>query len=340
MWRKSHAGRVGSLLHGLTDGFVKMKVLITGGAGFIGSNLCHHLLAVGGYEVTVLDNLSAGKSAHRLPAAIKVVTGDYTDKQTLTACLPGVDAVIHLAALSGVIDSVQDPWPSFRINVAGSFQLLELARKAKVGKLINASTAGALLGEVDPPISEEMAPAPLSPYGATKLAVEGYCSAFAGAYGFPCVSLRFSNVYGPRSEQKKSVVATFIKNVLRGETPVIYGDGTQQRDYLYVGDLVHGIELALKRQLTGAYQLGYGKPTKLTALIATLKKVSGRDFAVRYESRRSGEVHSTWCNIGKAVREFGFNAPTDLESGVRTTWKWYLENREIWSRPVVLSASD
>jgi UDP-glucose 4-epimerase len=317
-----------------------MKVLITGGAGFIGSNLCHHLLSVGGYDVTVLDDLSAGQTEHRLPGSIRVVGGDFTDKETISGCLRGVDAVVHLAALSGVIDSVEDPWPSFRINVEGSFQLLDLARRAKVSKLINASTGGALLGEVKPPISEEMAPSPLSPYGASKLAVEGYCSAFAGAYGFPCVTLRFSNIYGPRSAHKKSVVAAFIKNIIREEPLVVYGDGTQRRDYLYVGDLVGGIEVALKRELTGAYQLGYGKPTTLTSLIATLKRVSGRDFGVQHRARRSGEVHSTWCNIDKATREFGYSAPIDLEAGVRATWTWYIENQEIWARQLVLSASD
>lgn len=317
-----------------------MKVLITGGAGFIGSNLCRYLLSVGGYDVAVLDNLSAGQTEHRLPAGIRVVAGDYTDREILAGCLRGVDAVVHLAALSGVINSVVDPQPSFRINVEGSFALLELARKAKVGKLINASTGGALLGEVKPPISEDMAPSPLSPYGASKLAVEGYCSAFAGAYGFPCVTLRFSNIYGPHSAHKKSVVAAFIKSIIREEPLVVYGDGTQQRDYLYVGDLVRGIELALRRQLTGAYQLGSGKPTTLKTLIAALETVSGREFAVQYEPRRSGEVHSTWCNIDKATREFGYCAPTGLETGVAATWGWYVENRETWSRQLVLTASD
>jgi len=317
-----------------------MKILITGGAGFVGSNLCHHLLAVGGYDVTVLDNLSAGQSEHRLPAAIKVVAGDYTDRETIARCLRGTDAVVHLAALSGVIDSVEDPEPSFRINVEGSFQLLELARQAKVGQLINASTGGALLGEVQPPISESMAPCPLSPYGASKLAVEGYCSAFAGSYGLPCVTLRFSNLYGPRSAHKKSVVAAFIKSIIRNEPLTVYGDGSQQRDYLYVGDLVRGIELALSQRITGVYQLGFGAPATLNTLIAVLRKVSGREFEVQYRPRRSGEVHSTWCNIEKATREFGYSAPTSLEAGVRATWNWYIENQEIWSRQLVLSASD
>jgi UDP-glucose 4-epimerase len=316
-----------------------MRVLVTGGAGFIGANLVQHLSANSAYDVVVLDNLSAGQQRPIFPRGVRFTCGDFT-KATIAECLQGVDTVVHLAALSGVIDSVEDPRPSFEVNVAGSFQLLELARAANVRRIINASTGGALLGEVASPISEEMAPCPLSPYGASKLAVEGYCSAFAGAYGLSCVTLRFSNIYGPRSAHKKSVVAAFIKNIIREEPLVVYGDGTQQRDYLYVGDLVRGIEAALERQLTGVYQLGCGQPASLRTLVATLRKVSGRDFRVHYEARRSGEVHSTWCNIAKAAREFGYNAPTDLEAGLRTTWSWYLENREIWLRQQAWSASD
>jgi UDP-glucose 4-epimerase len=317
-----------------------MRVLVTGGAGFIGCNLVQHLSGSGGYEVVVLDNLSAGQEQPAFPVGVQFTRGDYTDKATLTACLRGADAVVHLAALSGVIDSVADPRPSFDINVVGSFQLLELARAANVRRIINASTGGALLGEVTPPISEDMAPSPLSPYGASKLAVEGYCSAFAGAYRMPCVTLRFSNIYGPRSAHKKSVVAAFIKNIIREQPLVVYGDGTQQRDYLYVGDLVRGIETALNRTMTGVYQLGSGRPTTLNSLIATLKQVSGREFEVRFEPRRRGEVHSTWCNIAKAAQEFGYAALTDLAAGTRATWAWYADNREVWARQLVLSASD
>jgi UDP-glucose 4-epimerase len=317
-----------------------MRVLITGGAGFIGTNLVQHLSTSSAYDVVVLDNLSAGQQHPIFPRGVRFTRGDFADKATITECLQGVDTVVHLAALSGVIDSIDDPRPSFEVNVAGSFQLLELARAANVRHIINASTGGALLGEAVPPISEEMAPCPLSPYGASKVAVEGYCSAFTGAYGIPCMTLRFSNVYGPHSAHKKSAIATFIKSIIREEPLVVYGDGTQQRDYLYVDDLVRGIEAALKRQLTGTYQLGCGQPTTLQTVIGMLDKISRRDFQIRYGKRRSGEVHSTWCNIAKAAREFGYHAPTSLEAGLRSTWTWYVENEDIWSRQLLLSASD
>jgi UDP-glucose 4-epimerase len=317
-----------------------MRVLVTGGAGFIGSNLVEHLSAAGSYELVVLDNLSAGQSARRLPPEVEFIHGDFTDGAITANALRGVDAIIHLAALSGVLDSVEDPRPSFEINVAGTFQLLELARRAKVGRIINASTGGALLGKVTPPISESMAPCPLSPYGASKLAAEGYCSAFAGAYNLPCVTLRFSNIYGPRSGHKKSVVAAFIKNVIGRKPLTVFGDGTQKRDFLYVGDLVRGIELALHRDLTGTYQLGAGKPTSLQQLITALRVTTALDFEIRYEPARSSEVHTTWCDISKAARELGYSAPTDLKEGLRQTWQWFTTNENIWESQLELSSSD
>jgi UDP-glucose 4-epimerase len=317
-----------------------MRIVVTGGAGFIGANLVHHLSAKSGYDVVVLDNLCAGQEDPLFPNKVRLVRGDFTDKTVTAECLRGVDTVVHLAALSGVVDSVADPRPSFDTNVTGSFQLLELARAANVRRFINASTGGALLGEIAPPITEKMVPSPLSPYGASKLAVEGYCSAFTGAYGLACATLRFSNVYGPRSAHKKSVIASFIKSIILGEPLVVYGDGSQQRDYLYVGDLVCGLEMALNHDFTGVYQLGSSQPTTLHTLILMLEKISERAFQIRYEDWRSGEVRSTWCDIAKAVREFNYRAPTNLEAGLRATWSWYLENQENWSRQLILTASD
>jgi UDP-glucose 4-epimerase len=316
-----------------------MKVLITGGAGFVGSNLAHHLVTKG-CQIRIVDNLSAGQVEAQLPSAVELVVADFTDAPTMSRCLNGIDAIVHLAALSGVMDSIVDPAPSFEVNVVGTFQLLQLARKAGVHHLVNASTGGALLGEVEPPISELMAPGPLSPYGASKMAIEGYCSAFTGAYGFPCTTLRFSNLYGPRSAHKKSVVAAFIKRMIRGETLVVYGDGSQQRDYLFVGDLVLGIERALRGAQPGVYQLGSGRPTTLSRLIEVLSAVAGRSAPVRYEPARRGEVHTTWCDISRARERLGFNPATVLEEGVRETWRWFDENRHAWIEDSALTSAD
>jgi UDP-glucose 4-epimerase len=312
------------------------RVLVTGGAGFVGTNLVRRLARREGLEIIALDDLSAGHAAAALPPGVAFRHGDYTDPATLDACLAGVDIVVHLAALSGVIDSIADPRRSFEINVAGSFRLLEAAHRAAVRQVIVASTGGALLGEATPPISESMAPSPLSPYGASKLAVEGYCAAFAGSYGLPCAALRFSNLYGPFSAHKKSVVAAFIKKALRGEPLVVNGDGTQRRDYLYVDDLVCGIEAAIEQGVTGTYQLGSGRPTALTELIAVLEAACGRRLAVEYRPAQRGEVHSTWCDIAKASRAFGFTAPTPLAEGVRATLEWFTANRAEWLRQSAL----
>jgi len=316
-----------------------MKVLITGGAGFVGSNLAHHLVARN-CHVRVLDNLSAGQVDPQLPDAAELVVGDFTDATVMADSLKGVDAVVHLAALSGVMDSIVDPEPSFAINVVGTFQLLQLARRAGVKRVINASTGGALLGEVTPPISESMAPSPLSPYGASKMAIEGYCSAFSGSYGLQCTTLRFSNLYGPRSAHKKSVVAAFIKMMVRGQPLVVYGDGSQQRDYLFVGDLVFGIEKALRSNDVGVFQLGSGGPTTLNRLIEALFAVSGERTKVQYEPARRGEVHTTWCDITKARGELGFDPATPIEQGLAATWQWFIANRDVWTDDSALTSAD
>jgi UDP-glucose 4-epimerase len=316
-----------------------MKILVTGGAGFIGSNLVPHLADLG-HEVLVLDDLSSGRPAPNPRPQIRFRRGDFLDQATLAQCLDGSEVVIHLAAMSGVIDSVADPAACFATNVEGTFRLLEMSRRRGIKQFVNASTGGAILGEVAPPISEAMAPMPLSPYGASKLATEGFCSAYCGSYGLRCLSLRFSNIYGPHSAHKKSVVAAFIKRALSNEPLIIYGDGTQQRDYLYVGDLVRGIAAAIHRGATGTFQLGSGRPTSLLELIQAIEAICGRKLDVRWEPRRSAEIHSTWCDISKARTEFSYTAPTALGDGLRRTWDWFAADASAWSQQKVLTAAD
>jgi UDP-glucose 4-epimerase len=316
-----------------------MKILVTGGAGFIGSNLVPHLAGLG-HDVVVLDNLSVGQKLPKFPSAVKFCRGDFLDGPTLRRCIVGIDAVVHLAAMSGVMDSIADPARCFADNAEGTFRLLEAARRARVAQFVNASTGGAILGEVAPPISEAMAPAPLSPYGASKLATEGFCSAYSASYGLPCVSLRFSNIYGPNSAHKKSVVAAFIKRALNDKPLLIYGDGTQRRDYLFVGDLVRGIAAAIGRRVSGTFQLGSGRPTSLLELIQALEVSVGRKLGIEGEPSRKGEVHSTWCDITKAGEAFDYSAPTALAGGVRATWDWFVGNQATWRRQKILTAAD
>ncbi len=300
------------------------KLLITGGAGFIGCNLIAHLAARGGYRITVLDNETMGTCSEIDTPGVRFLHGDIRDTAALTAALAGQDAVVHLAAETRVADSIADPEGTFAVNAEGSFRLLQAARAAGVARVVAASTGGAILGEATAPIDETMAARPLSPYGASKLAMEGYLSAFAGAYRMRTCALRFSNVYGPRSHRKGSVVAQFFRALLHDEPLVIYGDGTQVRDYLYVGDLVEGVRRALETGAGGVYQLGSGQGTTLNDLAAAMARVVGlKNVPLRYEPFRVGEVHTTWCAIDRARAAFAFQAATGLDEGLTRTWAWF-----------------
>jgi UDP-glucose 4-epimerase len=226
------------------------------------------------------------------------------------------------------MDSIEKPGQNFTDNVVGTFRLLEACRAAKVRRFINASTGGAILGEAPAPVHEELVPHPLSPYGASKLAAEGYCSAYSASYGLACASLRFSNIYGPRSFHKESVVAHFLKLILAGKDLVVYGDGSQVRDYLYVEDLTDGLVKAITSDCAGVFQLGAGRPTTLNELLEVMKSVVTEERMPRivYKDARQGEVHTTWCNISRAKETFGYDPSTTLIDGVRATWNWYLQS--------------
>jgi len=246
-----------------------------------------------------------------------------------SSAMVGVDTIIHLAADTGVLTSISEPEHNFRVNAFGTFQLLQIARKSGVRRVLNASTGGAILGEVTPPVHEGMVPRPLAPYGASKLAAEGYCSAFSGAYALQTLSLRFSNIYGPGSWHKGSVVAHFFKGILNLQELIVYGDGTQARDFLFVGDLIEGICSAIESEVIGVVQLGSGRPTTIDELIVEIRSAVDGEFVVRarYEDFREGEIHTTWCDISKARRELGFDPATPLASGLRETLNWFRVTR-------------
>lgn len=303
-----------------------MKFLITGGAGFIGTNLVACLNRIGEHQITVLDNETLGKREHLENLEVTFIKGDIRDRQLLDKIMPGHDVVIHLAADTRVMDSIEKPSFNFDVNVNGTFQLMEAARLAGVNSFVAASTGGAILGEAEPPVHEDMTPHPLSPYGASKLAMEGYMSAFGGSYGLKSVALRFSNIYGPRSFHKGSVVAAFMRQILDDQPLVVYGDGTQTRDYLYVGDLVEGIFAAVEAGVSGVYQMGSGKPTDLNELIRRIEAavgLSSGELPVNYENFRAGEIRHTWCKVDKARQGFGFTTETSLDEGLTSTWKWF-----------------
>lgn len=304
-------------------------VLITGGAGFVGRHLADHLTEHG-FAVRVIDNESLGDRDHLNLDEIEFISGDIRDSEAVAAAMTGVAAVVHLAADTRVMDSIENPAFNFENNVLGSFNVLQAARDADVERFIAASTGGAILGEVTPPVHEEMAPHPTSPYGASKLMLEGYMSAYAAAYGLSTCALRFSNIYGPRSFHKGSVVAHFFKQLLSGEPLTVHGDGSQQRDYLYAGDLVAGIRSAIETpSATGAFQLGSGRPTSINELLQHIRSCTGLEPDVRYADFRDGEVRNTWCNVDKAKEQLGFSPGTPLDKGLAQTWSWFSESAAL-----------
>lgn len=303
------------------------NVLITGGAGFIGRHLANYLTRRGDVAVTVIDNESLGDRKHLDLRQVRFIAGDLRNRDDLRAALEGQDVVVHLAADTRVIESIADPAHNFESNVIGSFNLLELCRELGVNRIIAASTGGAILGDVDPPVHEQIAPQPTSPYGASKLMLEGYLSAYASSFSMSGCALRFSNIYGPRSFHKGSVVAHFYKQILAGDKPIVYGDGSQTRDFLYVGDLVEGIWTAAESPAQGSYQLGSGTPTTVNQLLELMRNVTGLELEVLYQDFRAGEVRDTWCEIEKARASFGFDPGTKLEDGLRHTWEWFTSQR-------------
>lgn len=311
-----------------------MKVLITGGCGFIGANLIALLNKLGGYSVTVYDNESLGKRAFLTGLEYDFVLGDIRDGKLLREVLPGHDAVVHLAADTRVLDSIAAPQFNFDVNVGGTFTLLEAMRELGIMRFVNASTGGAIMGEVDPPVHEEMVPRPLSPYGASKLAVEGYCSAFSASYGLKAVSLRFSNVYGPRSFHKGSVVAAFLRQVMKGKPLTVYGDGSQTRDYVFVEDLCQGIVRGMQVDGSGVFQLGSGKPTSLNELIDEIRAVvAPAPVEVDYKDFRDGEVRFTYCDVRHARANLGYAPDKTLAEGLAETWAWFQEVQGTRTEP-------
>ena len=304
------------------------NVLVTGGCGFIGANLVRFLEARTPWSLRVADDLRAG-SRDAVPEGLAAVSiGDVGDPAVVEPLLEGAHAVIHLASETGVLPSVENPARDFAGNAQTTFRLLESCRRAGVSRFVFASS-GAALGDVPPPLHEEVVPRPLSPYGAGKLAGEAYCQGYAGSFGMQTVVLRFSNVYGPFSAHKKNAVPNFIKRCLADEPIDIFGDGSQTRDFIYVEDLCEAIlgSLSNPEARGEVIQLGTGVGTSILELAELTKQVTGSKSEIRFEERRAGEVYKSQTDISKARRLLGFEPQTSLSDGLAQTADWY---REAW----------
>lgn len=304
------------------------QVLVTGGCGFIGANLVRYLRQETAWRVRVVDDLRTGRLEYVPEELAEVWVGDVADPAVLEPALEGVDAVVHLAARTGVVPSVEDPAADFEGNTVATFRLLDACRRRGIERFVFASS-GAAVGEVTPPIHEEVVPRPLSPYGAAKLAGEAYARAFAGSYGMRTVSLRFSNVYGPFSAHKKNAVPIFIKRLLTGQPIVVYGDGTQTRDFIHVEDLCRAIHLSLLLEDARGevFQVATGVETSVLELVRLVERAVGAEAEVRFEPRRPGEVYRSAVDISKARSVLGFEPKVSLEQGLGQTARWF---RERW----------
>ena len=300
-------------------------MLVTGGAGFVGATLVRRLVG-GGHSVRVLDNYSTGDASHLTGVDAELVEGDIRDAAALDAALAGMQAVIHLAAAGSVIGSVQDPVTNFDVNVVGTFRVLDAARRAGVERTVQASTGGALIGNATPPVSELSLPKPISPYGASKLAGEGYAYAFAQTYGLRTVALRFANVYGPWSARKLGAMTLFFKAIHAGEPIVIYGDGSASRDYTHVDDISSALELALECDVPGGSVLHIASGIETTVRdLADLCRAAADvpDHPVKYLPRRVGEVDRNFATYDLAQQVLGYAPSISREVGIRQTWDWF-----------------
>jgi UDP-glucose 4-epimerase len=303
-----------------------MRLLVTGGCGFVGVNLIDFLRRESKCDIVVLDNLTLGRREYLAPYEVKFVEGDIRDVAVVNEAMRGISSVIHLAADTRVIDSIQNPLINFEVNVSGTFNLLQAAKKAGVEAFVFASTGGAIVGHAVPPVHEQMPPRPISPYGASKLAGEGYLSAFSGSYGMKTTALRFSNVYGPRSYHKGSVVAQFYKNILEGKEISVFGDGEQTRDFVYVDDICRAILANVAAKTGGGvYQLGSGMATSVNHLLQLIGEAIYPMPMPRivHLPARAGEVLHTFSKINLAEEKLGFSPRMPLREGLRITWEWF-----------------
>jgi len=311
--------------------------LITGGCGFIGTSLIQKIVQESEpYEIRVLDNLSIGMqndlgevckfqildNTQESSEGVSLRIGDIRDYETCKQMAMGMDCIVHLAANTGVGFSVDNPRLDLETNITGTFNLLEAARQAGVQQFVFASSA-APAGQVTPPVHEEVAPHPVSPYGASKLAGEGYCSAYAISFGINTVSLRFGNVYGPRSKHKSSVVAKFIRKALAGEVCEIFGDGTQTRDFIYIDDLVDAILLAMNFKGKGEiFQIATGKEITILEVAEILQTElcsHGVQMKIQHSGRRLGDVYRNFADISKAKSILGWEPVMKLKQGIQKT---------------------
>ncbi len=307
------------------------KVLVTGGAGFIGSHIVDRLLKEG-CEVTVIDNLSTGKmqniARHKSEKEFHFIQGDIRNFNLVKEAVKGVDAVFHEAAIVSVPFSIEDPMGTNDVNVGGTLNVLKACLNSNVKRFIYSSST-AVYGDTEKlPIKEDSVPQPISPYGASKLAAEGYVNAFYRVYGLETVCLRYFNVYGPRQAYNpySGVITIFINRLLDDQPPIIYGDGEQTRDFINVQDVIEANILALERENAAGqtFNIATGVATTINQLAKLLQEVMGKtELKVVHADPRPGDIRHNYADISKAKKILGYEPKIGIKEGLTQLVKWW-----------------
>ena len=302
-----------------------MKYIVTGGAGFIGSHIVEAI--AGSHEVVVIDNFSSGKqenlsmfsdNVHRIP-------GSITDFPLLKDAFLGADGIFHLGAIASVARSVDDPIATHETNLTGTLNVLLAARDCGVKKVVFSSSSAVYGDEPTLPKREDMPPVPLSPYAVSKLAGEYYCKVFFELFGLKTVSLRYFNVFGPRQDPQSeyaAVIPKFITRLLNHQAPLIFGDGKQTRDFVYVKDVVQANLLAMQSTKTGTFNIGSGESIDLNTLARTLAEIMKVNIPPLYEKPRSGDIRDSVSDITAAKKSLGYGTSYSLDMGLAETITW------------------
>lgn len=307
-----------------------MMYLVTGGAGFIGSNLVHHLVARGD-KVRLLDNFSTGRreNLEGIEDKVEVIEGDLCDRATVATAVKDIRYILHFGALPSVIRSVEDPWSANAVNIDGTLNILLAARDAGVERIVFSSSSSVYGDTPVLPKREDMIPMPLSPYALQKLTGEHYCRIFHQLYGVKAYALRYFNVFGPRQNPKSdyaAVIPLFVKALLEDRAPVIHGDGGQTRDFTFVEDVIRAnlaCCTAPDDAAGRAYNVAWGNRISILELARTIARILGKDIEPRHEAARAGDVRDSQADSTLARKHLGWEPLVSFDEGLARTIAWY-----------------
>lgn len=310
------------------------KYLVTGGAGFIGSNLARFILAKG-HEVVILDNFATGKKENLvdIKKQVKLIEDDIRDRKACAKAVKGCRAIFHEAALGSVPRSVADPVTSHDVNVNGTVNMLEAARAAGVKRMVFAASSSAYGDQPVSPKHEGMVPMPISPYAASKISCEAYLRSYAAVYGMETLCLRYFNVFGPYQDPNgayAAVIPAFVSRILKNEQPVVYGNGEQSRDFCFIENVCVANWLASKAPAAvckgQALNIACNRATSLNQILAKVKSLLGSDIQAIYKPMRKGDVMDSLADISLAGKTIGYKPKVYFEKGLEKAIKWYREN--------------